>query len=78
MFMPDLGASVHVWPTRPNVQLGEAAFGRFLPPAGVDVTWSIWWASRLRDGDVILHDPKPAVVAAKDESAPTALAGDKK
>ena len=60
MELPANGAKVHVWPTLPNVQDGENAFGRFMKPEGREVAWSTWWFRRLRDGEIALTNPAPA------------------
>ena len=35
-----------------------------LPPEGREVTWSVWWASKLKEGDVIVCDPPAPQVQA--------------
>ena len=53
-----------VWPLLPNVQDGPTAHGRFLlVPKSVDLD-DPYWAARITDGSVCLHDPAPATLPA--------------
>jgi hypothetical protein len=61
MFQPSLGQKVRVWPAvGVRVQDGADRFGQFLSPDGREVVWDVYWARRLLDGSVHLHDPRPA------------------
>lgn len=59
MQMPNIGETVHVWPTLPNVQDGAGNWRRFLRPEGRAVVLDDYWTRRLLDGSVSLTDPRP-------------------
>lgn len=84
MQLPEIDQPVRLWPAplpgveakpgRPlplrRVQDGPGNYGRFLPESGAERVFDLFWAARLRQGDVVLSDPRAAQApgAAQDAS----------
>ena len=57
MDLPDPGSRVKLWPATDRVAYPGKSI--FLPADGDEVMVGDYWLSRLRDGSVFLHDPRP-------------------
>lgn len=59
--MPQIGTTVHVWPT-PGQRVRShdpAILNRYLPPDGMALPWSPWLEEMHGQGHVSLTDPRP-------------------